>query len=67
VAIGEFIWERGAGVSDIAASATSSENWLGFGSHNEVLDTDQCKVFRGTRGTKQNDNTRVPRIGLSDS
>ena len=36
VAIGEFVWGRGAGVSDVTASATSSKNWLRFGRHIEV-------------------------------
>ena len=68
MAIGEFVWGRGAGVSDVTASATSSKNWLRFGRHIEVaVDIDQWNVFDGTIGTKQNDNTRVFRIGLSYS
>jgi hypothetical protein len=53
VAIGEFVWGRGAGVSDVTASATSSKNWLRFGRHIEVaVDIDQWNVFDGTIGTK---------------
>jgi hypothetical protein len=44
VAIGEFVWERGTGVTDITASATSSENWLRFGSHNEVC-CGNCSMY----------------------